>query len=151
MTRINTGDIIWNTGVTFGVALVSGAATWAVKKIAHRYFGDENHRKVFLITTGLFMGGTMATYASRATVMTFPYDKRFREFHSLHILFTFVFDGIAAVMLYDKKTDKAMILGSVGILFVLTFLAGIDEVGSKILPVAGAMGALVASYPYRKC
>lgn len=148
MTRINTGDIVWNTAVIFGVAIVSGAATLAIKKIAHRYFGNEN----FLLTsTGAFIAGMTVAYglSSRATIMIFPFDKRFRDFHSLHVLFTFGFDGLAAMMLYEKS-DKAMIFGLVGTLFALTFLSGIDEVGSNVLPFAGAVGAMAGIYPYRK-
>lgn len=147
MTRINTGDIIWNTGMTFGVGIVSCATTWAVKKIAHRYFGNEN---ILLTSIGAFFAGMTIVYglSSRVTLVTFPFDKRFRDFHSLHVLLTFGFDGLAAMMLWEKKTDKAMILGSVGTLFALTFLAGNDQVGQQMLPFAGTMGVIAGVYPY---
>jgi hypothetical protein len=147
--RIHTGDLVWNTAMTFGVAIVSGGTTWSVKKLAHRYFGNEN---ILLTHIGACIAGVAVAYglSSRATVMTFPFDERFRRFHSLHVLFTFVFDGLAAMMFYENKADKAVILGSVGTLFALTFLTGIHQVGRAILPCAGIMGVIAALYPYEK-
>lgn len=88
--RIHTGDMIWNTAMIFGVGIVSCAATLAVKKITHRYFGNEN---ILLTHIGAFLAGMTVAYglSSRATIMTFPFDKRFRDFHSLHVLSTFAF------------------------------------------------------------
>lgn len=81
--------------------------------------------------------------------MTFPLDKRFRGFHSLHFLLAFVFNGFAAMMLYEKKADKALIFGLVGSLFGLTFLAGIDQEGKTFLPFAGTIGVILGIYPYQ--
>jgi len=150
---INTEHVLRNTTTVFGIALASGAATLATKEIAQRCFGNKNSSKdVLMKNIGALVAGIAVTcsLASRATVMTFPFDQRFHEFHALHLLIITVFDALALKMLYQRQISKFMILGSVGTFFGLPVFAGIDQVGAKILPVAGCLGIITALYPYEK-
>jgi hypothetical protein len=147
-TRIHFRDVMWNTAWTFGVTFASGATTWAILKFADHYWGRPKNTFTAIIARALdaALPGVAVGYAlaSRATIITFPSDQRFRTAYSLNVLGCAAFWTAALKMLFNNKNDKAMFFTSVGATFALSFLCGLHQEGSGALITYSYFGPLSA-------
>ncbi|MBS0649411.1 MAG: hypothetical protein JSS10_09355 [Verrucomicrobia bacterium] len=147
-TRIHFRDVMWNTAWTFGVTFASGATTWAILKFADHYGGKPKNTFTAIISRALVaaLPGVAVGYflASRATILSFPYDQRVRTAYSLNVLGCFAFCTAAIKMFFDKKNDKAMFCMSVGTSFAFSFLCGLQQEGSGVLKTCSYWGPLSA-------
>ncbi|MBS0649412.1 MAG: hypothetical protein JSS10_09360 [Verrucomicrobia bacterium] len=141
---LNVQNVLWNTGVTFGVACAAAAVTVLVNKAVHGWFHRGQSIKsgpsVLMSEAAIAAaGGVTYALASRAALLSFPADSSLFKFHSLHLLFGMLF-GTNAVIIYSKDNlDGSLIYGSIASLLLLST----NVLGSRnTLYAAGAVGIL---------
>lgn len=147
--RIHTEDMVWNTTMTFGCALVGGATGWVTLKIARHYFNKPTLSNILGFIASTYIPIFAVSYlASRAKIMTFPFDQRFRGFHSLHPLLS-VGLLMLSVKVYDKKRERMSVICTLtAIVFLMSIATGIEGKGPGALSLAtGTVGTMAAVMP----
>lgn len=151
--RIQTRDMLWNTALTFGWAFIGGATGWVVSKIGRRFLNSSNPLAAILghnVSTFIPILG-VSYLASRVNVMTFPFDKRFRGFYSLHPLIAVSLCMLSAKVYNEKRQRMCVICLLTAELFLISIAVGTEKLGPLALAVAtlnaGVMAAVMPLYP----
>jgi hypothetical protein len=139
----------WNAVVTFGVALTSGAVTYAVNRMGHATFElpqDIKNTSSAIIRLFAFVSGSaVGLYAlSKTNVVVMVPDQTFVSAHALSMLSMIYCSAMAAIVSFSPDKSSTVFYSSFAALTLTTpFVACFGQLA--LIPAAG-IGAAVGSY-----